>query len=962
MKKQKVSAVTEPIATSPDQQLYVLVYETPSQTPEWIIQQVLQPAGKNRNQPVVYVVSASPQHYDAYVQQSKCVVITTASKEQLSETGFVFAADANNVHILDAAISFYYANKKSFTQKAIYYGETAKTSGKTGFGMWQKTKHFCYNLMGQLLMPTAQKQFTSPFNYLHASLVRNALADYTTSTALLIAEASYLHAPSAKIDLSNKEAKLVHTKRMHLCGDAFRARINWVFKSNAEGNKPWRMAFFVLTLLSFFILPILSQQFGMTWDERRHNEYSKLSLEYFTTFGDDTTSLQANIPTQEFRYYGEHFNVIAAFLYTYISPFGEYETRHMLNAIYAFFAMLFAALIAKEIGGWRAGAIGWLLILLSPVFLAHGMNNPTDIPFATGFAIAIYYLFKIYKNLPTPKTSHILMAAVGIAIAVGSRVGGILLYAYAAMFMGIHWLQFFKKEGSAAAVTMIVPYTKIFAAILVIGHLLSVSLWPFAQQEILTGWYEAFKKSTEGAYFTYNHELFEGARIYMANVPWYYLPKFIIINSPIAVLVGVALVFLLLPLVSKLRYNVTLYLLLLFTVLFPIVYAEYKSLYYYNGWRHYLFIYPSIAAAAALGWESLSRLTTKYLAALPALLCALPLMWMVNNHPNQAVYFNELAGGTKGAYGKYELDYYSNACREAGEWIAKQHPNDSVLIGINNEPLTASYYAHQINPALRFQWMREYEEQKPRWDYAILSTRTYSANELLNGAFPPKGTVYVVEADGAPLCAVVKRENTYMPDGYDAWMRKDYDSAVWYFTEATKYNPMDEEAWRMLGTSYWNKQSADTAIMMLEKAIEIFPENYTAYNEMGIVFANGKKDLSKALTYFNKAMALKVNYSDPYYYASAILLNQTDYYGAIKYLERGIKNGGNRVPEFYYNLAYAYANTNSLKKAEENLLLCLGINDRYAQAYQLLGNVYQQMGKTNEAQQCMQRYQMLTGQ
>lgn len=958
MKKQKVKVTPEQeiAAPSAEQQLYIMVYETNAQTTDWIEKNILIPASKIRSQPHVYIISASSKSFDAY----KCTVISATEKEILPDNGYFFIASSTNALFLDAATSFFHSNKKAFTEKNIYYGVTTKASGKTGFGMWQKTKHFCYNLMGQLLMPTAQKQYTSPFNYLHASIVRNALADYTTSSALLIAEASYLHAPSAKIDLSNKEAKLVFTNPM--CGDAFRARINWFFKSNAEGNKPWRMAFFVLTLLSFFILPILSQQFGMTWDERRHNEYSKLSLEYFTTFGEDTTSLQANIPTQEFRYYGEHFNVIAAFLYTYISPFGEYETRHMLNAIYAFFAMLFAALIAKEIGGWRAGAIGWLLILLSPVFLAHGMNNPTDIPFATGFAIAIYYLFKIYKSLPAPKTSHILMAAVGIAIAVGSRVGGILLYAYAAMFMGIHWLQFFKKEGSTAAIRMIVPYAKIFVATLVIGHLLSVSLWPFAQQEILTGWYEAFKKSTEGAYFTYNHELFEGARIYMANVPWYYLPKFIIINSPLAVLGGAALVFLLLPLVSKLRYNTTLYLLLLFTVLFPIVYAEYKSLYYYNGWRHYLFIYPSIAAAAALGWESLSRLTTKYLAALPILLCVLPLIWMVKYNPNQAVYFNELAGGTKGAYGKYELDYYSNACREAGEWITKQHPNDSVLIGINNEPLTASYYAHQINPALRFQWMREYEEQKPRWDYAILSTRTYSANELLNGAFPPIGTVYVVEADGAPLCAVVKRENYLMPNGYDAWMRKDYDSAVWYFTEATKYNPMEEEAWRMLGTSYWNKQSADTAIKMLEKAIEIFPENYSAYNEMGIVYANGKKDLSKALSYFDKAMALKVNYSDPYYYASAILLNQTDYYGAIKYLERGIKNGGNRVPEFYYNLAFAYANTNSLKKAEENLLLCLGINDRYAQAYQLLGNVYQQMGKTNEAQQCMQRYQMLTGQ
>jgi tetratricopeptide (TPR) repeat protein len=960
MKKQKVKVTPEQeiAAPSADQQLHIMVYETTAQTTDWIEKNILIPASKIRNQPHVYIISASGKSFDAY----KCTVLSAADKETLPDNGYFYIASSTNATFIEAATSFFHSNKKAFIGNNIYYGVTTKASGKSVFGFTKRIGLFCYNLFGQLLMPSAQKEFSSPFNFLHAEVVKNIFNETTSNEPLMISAASYMDANSEHISLTSKEAKIIYTNKKELLANAFHSRINWFLKSGPALQKNWRIAFFAITVIALFGLPLISQQYGMTWDERRHNEYSKLSLNYFTTFGEDTTCLQANIPTQEFRYYGEHFNVIAAFLYTYISPLGEFETRHLLNAIYAFFAMFFAAMIAKELGGWRAGAISWLMVLLSPVFLAHGMNNPTDMPFATGFAMAIYYLFKICKNLPAPKASHILMASVGIAVAVGSRVGGILLYAYAAMFMGIHWLQLIKTKGLPYASSLMFTYLKIFISLLVIGHLLSISLWPFAQQSILTGWYEAFKKSTEGAYFTYNHELFEGARIYMANVPWYYLPMFIIINTPLAVLVGIALAILMLPFATKNKLNTTLYLLLLFTVAFPIVYAEFKSLYYYNGWRHYLFIYPSIVAAAALGWESISRLTSKYVATLPIIMCSLPLLWMVQNHPNETVYYNELSGGTKGAYGKYELDYYSNACRDAGEWIANQHPSDSLLVGINNEPYTASYYAHKINPALQFQWMREYEEQKPYWDYAILTTRTYSSNELLNGAFPPKGTVHVIEAGGAPICAIVKRENTFMPDGYEAIKRKSFDTAIYYFTQATKYSPMDEEAWRLLGFSYAGILSPDTAIAMYQKAIDIYPENYTAYSEMGMVYANGKKDLESAIKCFDKAIAYKINYTDPYYYAAGIYLNKGDFYAAIKYLEKGIKYGGNSVPELHYNLGYAYANTSNFKKAEEQLLMCLSLNDRMAQAYQLLGSVYQQLGKPNEAQQCMQRYQMLTGQ
>jgi Tfp pilus assembly protein PilF len=568
----------------------------------------------------------------------------------------------------------------------------------------------------------------------------------------------------------------------------------------------------------------------------------------------------------------------------------------------------------------------------------------------------------MFKSLPAPKTSHVVMAAVGIGMAVGSRVGGILLYAYAAMFIGIHWLMLVRQQGMGAAVKQIFSYAKVFLLLLVVGHLLSISLWPFGQQHVFTSWYEAFKKSTEGAYFTYNHELFEGARIYMANVPWYYLPKFMIINAPLVVLAGVVLLALLTAVMFKKFRQPALLFFLLFTIAFPIVYAEFKSLYYYNGWRHYLFIYPSVVAGAALGWEMLSRMAHKAMAWVAVAACALPLWWIVQYHPNQTVYFNELVGGTAGAYGQYELDYYSNSCRQAGEWLARHTGQQQALVAINNKPEAAAYYAQKINPNLQFQWVREYEEQKPMWDYMIITTRTFSSNELKNGAFPPVGTIHTIDVQRVPICAVVKRTNNFMPLGYQYFDKRQYDSSAYFFEQATAAQPMDEEAWRMLGNAYMNLMKTDSAEQCLRKAIEIYPENYKAYNDLGLLYVNLKKDNATGLEMFKKAISYKFNYTDAYYYAGATMLNQNDFLGSIPYLENGIKRGGNGIPEMYYNLGYAYLNTNNNKKAEENFIAALNLNDKMLMAYKALAETYNRMGRQDAAQSVMHRYYQLGGQ
>lgn len=970
MKKQKAQTPVTETKVSLEHELAVLVFDNHQGT--WIHDQVLQKLNKAKNDVKLYVVSDSADELMKQAEiadwqaRGKCFIGTKEEIISLISEGKIhwfFVADDENEYALNHAITFFAGNRKQFTEEAVYTAETNKSSGKEKQGIGGKIKQWFYNFIGQLITPTPQKDLTLPYRFFSKNILVDTLSGSANTSGTLASNASYLQLPFATAILSSKELNTRSMPWGKLWGNAFQSRLNWFVRDPLKLKKElWRPAYFVFALFALVSMLALSQQFGMTWDEKRHNDYSKESLKYFETFGEDTTCLGENLPTQEFRFYGEHFNVIAAFLYSHILPLGEFETRHLLNALYGFLAMLFASLLAKEIGSWRTAFFAFLIIYLSPVFFAHSMNNPTDIPFATGFSMGLYYLIKIFRTLPKPKFAHIFMAAMGVGIAVGSRVGGVLLYAYAGLFFGIHFLMQFKANGFKN----FLQYVKVFALLVVIGHLLSISLWPFGQQHIFTSWYEALKKSTEGAYFTFNHELFEGVRRYMANVPWYYLPKFILINTPLMVLAGVALIAVCGLFAKRLFTNPILILFVLFALVFPIVYAEYQSMYYYNGWRHYLFVYPPMVVLSALGWESLIRLVKspmagKVIAVVLFGLCLLPAFWMVKNNPNECVYFNELTGGVKGAYGKYETDYYSNSCRAAGEWLANQVPDKKIMVAINNEPQTAAYYANKINPKMEFKWVREYEEQKPAWDYAIFTSRTYSQKELMDGAFPPKGTVHVIEADGVPLAAVVKREDYNMPLGYVAMNNKNFDSAVYYFTQATVYNPKDEETWRMLGEAYMSKGSADTSLKMLQRSIEIAPDNYSAYNDIGQVYANLKKDNANAIKNFEKSTALKFNFAEAYYYEAGIYMAQQDYNHAIALMENAIKRGGSGIPELYYNLGICYLYSGMNKKAEENFINCLTLSPNFAMGYRALAEVFTKEGKTSEAQQCMAKFQQLGG-
>ncbi len=737
-------------------------------------------------------------------------------------------------------------------------------------------------------------------------------------------------------------------------------------KSLKNGNHPlYRLLFFLFVILATFVMPFFSADFGMTWDERQHNDYSQLSYKWFATMGEDSSAVaepkgSSDFIRQAYRFYGEQINTVSSIVYnTFDLP--QFETRHFINALYGLIGIIFCGLAVKQLVGWRGGILAIIFMVFNPGWFGNSMNNPTDIPFASSFAMSLYFFIKILKSMPKPSTSNLVWLGMAIGLGIASRVGAFLIVAYFGLFLGIQFLWLFKNKNNQPF-KLIGKYFKVFIIVAILGYFLGILLWPYGLLSPFKNPFIAFAKASDNSFYTNNVEIFEGKRMYMLlQAPWYYVIKFLSIGNPIYLLLGSGLFIVLIKWIKD-SIGIDMVLMLLFMVLFPIVYVEYSNINYYNGWRHYLFIVPSIVVLAAVAYDYLignKNIIIQYVSIFVLIgLFVKPTYWFIKNHPNQYVYFNEFVGGINGAYGNYETDYYSNSCREAGEWIAKQEPNKNLLVCINNEPLTASYYANKINPKIQFQWVREYEEQKPEWDYLILTTRTYSKNELLNGSFPPKGTVYTVMADDIPLAAVVKRQVNYMPAGYKAIDNKQFDSAVALFNQAVLWEPKSEEATRMYGFALMLNNKFDLAEKAFDKSIEIFPENYSAYANKGLLYFN-LKEYQKCIDACFKATTYKNNITEAYYYAAMAYLNMNNYNGAIERLETALKFNG-QSPEVFYYLGKSYEAVKNTTKAISNFEYCLGMNPKFKQAWGDLANQYRALGKSQqEIDYCMQQYNSL---
>ncbi|MCK5822071.1 MAG: hypothetical protein KAH17_09290, partial [Bacteroidales bacterium] len=532
--------------------------------------------------------------------------------------------------------------------------------------------------------------------------------------------------------------------------------------------------------LMFFLLVFLSLDAGISGDEPVHYQHSEYVNKYFSSGKTDLSAL--NTPETHLKYYGQVFDNISYSINSLLNTTSPYTVRHILNAFSGFLLILFSGLIAVSLGGYQAGLLTALLLFLSPKILGHSLNNLKDIPFAMGYVMAIWGLIKSMQLFPKIRLFPLLVIALGLGAAFGTRAGGLILIPIVLLFSFLNWLSKTKLKELVLLKTWL-PGIKLLGALLlalVFGYIAGILFWPYALQDPIRNPFEALSVMTH--YEVSIRQVFSGEWVWSEKLPWYYGIKWILISSPIIILAGFVLHSILIKYSAK-RISWPILSLLYFSSLFPLLWTIINSSNLYGGWRHLIFIYPMICIISGLGWFWLSKryhsvLWNIFLSSLFFIGMSGPAIHIIKNHPVEYVYFNKLAGGVTKANGRYETDYYFHGISKAINWLENyldEGKSSDIVTVASNFPLK-DYYYNESSP-FGLSYINYYNRGKSDWDYGIFSSTYIDPAQLRNNNWPPENTIYEVCVDQVPVCVVIERKNKSDLEGLNMYRQSKFSQA-----------------------------------------------------------------------------------------------------------------------------------------------------------------------------------------
>ncbi|MBX7200648.1 MAG: glycosyltransferase family 39 protein [Rhodospirillaceae bacterium] len=425
-------------------------------------------------------------------------------------------------------------------------------------------------------------------------------------------------------------------------------------------------AVLVLVLATF-------RDYGISWDEKLQNTYGeKLISMYASGFADRSALTYVNL-----YLYGGLFDMLAA-LANMVSPFGEYETRHLLGGLVFVGGLVGGLLLAHLLAGPRAGLIALICLASTPLLYGHGFINPKDSPFAWLTLWALYYACRILAAPDAPRHNALVGFGLALGLALGTRVMAFAIIIYiGAIYLALAWARTKKPLPALLALyRLCLPV----AMTLLLALVVMAFFWPWS----VTAPLNIIDALETFSHFTWQPKvLWMGELVPSTDLPPVYLNRLLFFQLPEHVLAGLvaALVFAVLHVrragLDPRDARVRQYALMIMAAAVPLIGFAILRPVVYNGLRHFLFVVPPLVILGAIGIDRLFAATwvrRPVLAGVVAAGLTAGVAWqgaeMIKLHPYEYISFNLLEGGIEGAEKSFELDYWGTSLGEVTKGLA----------------------------------------------------------------------------------------------------------------------------------------------------------------------------------------------------------------------------------------------------------------------------------------------------
>ena len=516
------------------------------------------------------------------------------------------------------------------------------------------------------------------------------------------------------------------------------------------------------------VVALTFRVYAVSNDEWVQHHYGELILNYYKSGFTDRALFQFD----NLYLYGGLFDITAVALSS-IVPLEVYDLRHLMTALCGLGGIAAAAALARRIAGPRAGFLATLLLATCAAWYGTMFNHTKDIPLAAAMTAASYFLICAARELPRPQWRHIFGFGLFTGLALGIKVLGLLLPVYAGVAVLMSLPRPLAIRGS---VRHIITAALRFAPAFVLAYLIMIAAWPWAALAPLNPLRGLF----QFAEFHYHITTWLHGQSYeMANAPRLYVPIYLAIRLPLLLLGAaiVALILVMLPramvrvLPAHARRETALVILM---ALFPLACQVIGHGPAFTGMRHFLFVVPPIAALAAIGLDAVLAALARGHIALAATAFALVLGnagWnahrMVELHPYEYLYYNQLVGGLHGADRRYVMDYWVGvmpaSVAQLGQFLERTEGGKKVVppvysVGVCGERKSFARELKVQGLIHRLRWTADWN----RADFFIAPTHG-NCDRVLEGR-----TIAVITRDDTLIGVVKDRRRTTRPAIVDA--------------------------------------------------------------------------------------------------------------------------------------------------------------------------------------------------
>jgi tetratricopeptide (TPR) repeat protein len=297
----------------------------------------------------------------------------------------------------------------------------------------------------------------------------------------------------------------------------------------------------------------------------------------------------------------------------------------------------------------------------------------------------------------------------------------------------------------------------------------------------------------------------------------------------------------------------------------------------------------------------------------------------------------------------------SNGNASAGE-SGKDAATDSLLSAINQRIKTnpnshegylerAKYYGEKKQYGLAYEDIRRaLDVDSTKGDIYLLRGQLQFEQELIKDAYA--SYQQCLEHESTHVNCLLRKAEIDIVLG-------NYNFAREHLNQALQQNEFNAEAYYIRGRMYKALKDTNLAASSYKTAIEVDPNYYNAYVEVGLLYANQKSELAKE--YYNSAIELRPK-SVEALYNKGMFLQETGHKNPQRYREAfacydSIIKIDPRFAAAYFNKGYIYLEyLNKYDSASYQFTNAIGVHPAYYQAYYNRGLCNESLNKPKDAE------------